>query len=173
MTDTSVEAIQRSWRCFHCDDVFHDEAAARGHFGPDEESDAACRIKAGAEGSLVNELRRVEGELHSAWRAIHDESTEAAKAYYAQQTRHGEQLTAAEELGYERGLADGRASQAQQIAALRSDVIAFCGPWAVQCARDHDLPDGHLHPTHYDILEKCGARMDSFTRAALSQQEKG
>ncbi|WP_158247940.1 Lar family restriction alleviation protein [Paracoccus sp. SY] len=52
---------------------------------------------------------------------------------------------------------------------LKSSVIAFCAPWAVQHARDAGLPKGHLHPTHYDILERAGGRMDSFTRAALTQ----
>jgi hypothetical protein len=27
-------------------------------------------------------------------------------------------------------------------------------------------PENHLHPTHYDILARCGARMESFVRAA-------
>ena len=51
---------------------------------------------------------------------------------------------------------------------LKSSVIAFCGPWAVKYARDFGLPDGHLMPTHYDILERAGARMDYFTRASLA-----
>jgi hypothetical protein len=50
---------------------------------------------------------------------------------------------------------------------LKQSVIAFCAPWAVTYARDGGLPDGHLHPGHYDILEKCGARMVDFTRASL------
>lgn len=48
---------------------------------------------------------------------------------------------------------------------LKQSVIAFCAPWAVTYARDGGLPAGHLHPGHYDTLEKCGARMDDFTRA--------
>ena len=48
---------------------------------------------------------------------------------------------------------------------LKSFVVAFGAPWAVQYAKDFGLPKGHLHPTHYDILEKCGARMDDFARA--------
>ena len=52
--------------------------------------------------------------------------------------------------------------------ALRETVIAFAGPHAVNYAKDFDLPDGHLHPAHYDILARCGARMDDFTRAALT-----
>ena len=50
-------------------------------------------------------------------------------------------------------------------ADLKTTVIAFCAPWAVEYAKDHGL-DG-LHPTHYDILEKCGARMVDFDRASL------
>ena len=52
---------------------------------------------------------------------------------------------------------------------LQQTVIAFCGPWAVAYARDFGLPDGHLHPTHYDILEQCGARMVNFTRADIAR----
>lgn len=52
----------------------------------------------------------------------------------------------------------------QEIADLRTSVIAFGGPWAVEHARDLGLPDGHLHPTHYDILARAGARMDDFVR---------
>lgn len=56
-----------------------------------------------------------------------------------------------------------------RISDLESSVIAFGAPWAVTYARDFGLPEGHLHPTHYDILEAAGAQMDSFTRAALAQ----
>jgi hypothetical protein len=51
-----------------------------------------------------------------------------------------------------------------EIVQLRLDVIAFCAPWAAAYARDRGLPEGHLHPTHYDILARCGADMDSFVR---------
>ncbi|UXS01137.1 hypothetical protein [Agrobacterium tumefaciens] len=94
------------WRCFHCDEVFTTEQDARLHFGMDQCSDPACKIKLGAEKSLLVALHRAETELQDAWAAIHNESTEAAKAYYAQQSRHGEQLRAAEEHGYERAVAD-------------------------------------------------------------------
>lgn len=51
--------------------------------------------------------------------------------------------------------------------ALQQLVITFCGPWAAMWAMEHDLPPGHLHPTHYDILASCGARMDDLTRADI------
>jgi hypothetical protein len=53
-------------------------------------------------------------------------------------------------------------------ADLRALVIAFGAPWVVTYARERGLPEGHLYPTHYDILARCGARMDNFTRAALA-----
>jgi hypothetical protein len=52
-------------------------------------------------------------------------------------------------------------------ADLKTSVIAFAGPAAVRYAADWGLPEGHLASHHYDILEKCGARMTDFTRAAL------
>lgn len=73
----------------------------------------------GAEKSLLVALRRAETELQDAWAAIHNENTEAAKAYYAQQSRHGEQLRAAEELGFERGIKDSTA----HITALEEQAL--------------------------------------------------
>lgn len=52
----------------------------------------------------------------------------------------------------------------EENADLKSDVIAFCAPWAVTYARDRGLPEGHLASGHYDILERCGARMVDFVR---------
>ena len=54
-----------------------------------------------------------------------------------------------------------------EIADLKTSVVAFGAVWAVQYARDYGLPDNHLHPTHYDILLKAGARMDQFVRADI------
>ncbi|WFS02196.1 hypothetical protein [Rhizobium tumorigenes] len=127
------------WRCFHCDDVFDDERSAKMHFGYTEDSAPACKIKAGAESSLVIALRHAESELTDAWASIHNESTEAAKAYHAQQCRHQDQLRATEELGYERGLADGRLENPtpstslggveDRISALLSNPTAVLVNW--------------------------------------------
>lgn len=54
---------------------------------------------------------------------------------------------------------------ASVIEDMSSSVVAFAAPWAVEYARQRGLPPGQLHPTHYDILAKAGARMDDFTRA--------
>lgn len=63
-----------------------------------------------------------------------------------------------------------RAERAEaENADLKQSVISFCAPWAVDYAKRIGLPDGHMHPTHYDILAKCGARMDAFTRAVIAE----
>lgn len=71
-------------------------------------------------------------------------------------------------------MADLADAQAQEIARLKAEnadlktsVVAFGAVHAVTYAKQWGLPDGHLHPHHYDILEKAGARMVDFTRAAL------
>ena len=52
-----------------------------------------------------------------------------------------------------------------EIADLKLSVVAFAGIRAVEYAKLHGLPKDTLHPTHYDLLEKCGARLDDFARA--------
>ena len=61
-----------------------------------------------------------------------------------------------------------------QVKALRAElvdanhtIVAYVAINAVEHAEGLGLPKGHLAPHHYDILQKAGARMDSFTRAAL------
>lgn len=51
-----------------------------------------------------------------------------------------------------------------ETADLKTSVVAFCAPWAVTYARSFGRPQGELHPAHYDILKKAGARMDDFRR---------
>lgn len=97
-----------TWRCFHCDAVFTDRHDAARHFGRDEGKTPACIIK-GAEGGLLRSLRDAENQADEAIAAMHDESTDIAKAYHRATARHTQALQAAEEAGYEKGLADGRA----------------------------------------------------------------
>ena len=116
------------WRCFHCGDVFKDRRSARLHFGRDEQSEAACVIKAGAEGSLLKALRDAEEQADDAIQRMHNESTDAALAFHQQRCRHNQALIAAEESGYEKGLADGRAFStpaASDAEALPADVVAL------------------------------------------------
>lgn len=43
------------------------------------------------------------------------------------------------------------------------ELVGFVALWAEQYQRDFGL--NGLHPVHYDLMEKYGARMDDFRRA--------
>lgn len=43
------------------------------------------------------------------------------------------------------------------------DLVGFLAIWAIQYQKDYGL--NGLHPTHYDLMKKHGARMASFSRA--------
>lgn len=54
------------------------------------------------------------------------------------------------------------------------ELLGFLAVYADRYQRDFGL--NGLHPTHYDLMEKYGARMVDFTRAtnaALPSQERG
>jgi hypothetical protein len=61
----------------------------------------------------------------------------------------------------------GRQEMEPTTTELKEWVVCFGSLWANQYAREFGFPDGHLHPTHYDILKRCGARMDDFVCANL------
>jgi hypothetical protein len=118
------DEARKSWRCFHCDEVFASEHEARLHFGRDESKEPGCCIKVGAERGLLQAMRRAEDDAAEALFRLQNESGEAAKAYYAQNSRHQEQLRVAEEAGYERGLRDA-AHEATRAEAAESELTTL------------------------------------------------
>lgn len=48
------------------------------------------------------------------------------------------------------------------------ELVAFLAMWAVDYAKMYKL-DG-LHPRHYDLMKKYGARMDDFKRADIKSE---
>jgi DNA-binding CsgD family transcriptional regulator len=110
--DTYLHSPNVGWTCFHCGDTFLTPHSAKMHFGFDPTCEPACRIKLGAEMSLLRHLRELEAENSRLMSQIAEEGTEAAKSHYYQMTRHSAQLQAAEELGYSRGIADARKEMA-------------------------------------------------------------
>jgi hypothetical protein len=102
--DATVEQPDDEWRCFHCDEVFTDHIAAATHFGGHCMSLAACQIKA-EEGGLVELIRKQEAELDR----HRSEDTASYREFYSLGADHSTKLREAEEAGYEKGLADGRA----------------------------------------------------------------
>ena len=96
---TISEAILRlrekeGWRCFHCDETFHDEQCAAEHFGGNRSGMLpACQIDA-------KHLRELETELAK----YREEDTDLHRIIARMQTEHHLALQRAEELGYSRGL---------------------------------------------------------------------
>lgn len=138
--------------CFHCGETFKTPGAARNHFGFEPSADPACRIKIGAERGLVMALRKAEAEIEELRRLLHDETCEAARLYYAQQTRHRAQLMAVEESGYERGLDDGRNCPTARL-ALVAEIVA-------------EIRDQDGHGEWYEVADlieaKFGAERDEL-----------
>lgn len=72
----------------------------------------------------------------------------------------------------QRAMRDAKAtieSLRDKLAEANLTLVAFAAPTMVQYAKDCGLPKNSLHPNHYDILAKAGARMDSFTRAEIER----
>lgn len=108
---THNERPPHGWTCFHCGETFTTIGLARVHFGamPDAEPGCMIKVRLGAERGLLMALREAEKEAGEARFLLCQEASEAATSFRAMQGRHAKQLMAAEEAGYERGLADGRA----------------------------------------------------------------
>lgn len=106
MTET-YNMPPHGWTCFHCGETFKTPGAARDHFGVDQSRDPACRIKNGAERGLLMALRKAEAELARDCEGNAKEVADIMMQMRKMQGRHADALRSAEELGYERGLADG------------------------------------------------------------------
>jgi hypothetical protein len=61
-------------------------------------------------------------------------------------------------------MAEERDEAREALKDANESVVTFCVLWAFQYAADHGFPNGHIHPTHYDILKKAGAPMNDFAR---------
>ncbi len=80
------------------------------HFGKSEFDHPACLIK-GSELGLLGALRKTEEACRQAHEAIYAENGDAIKAYYAAQSRFNQAIMQAEQSGYDKGFADGKALQ--------------------------------------------------------------
>jgi hypothetical protein len=92
------------WRCFHCGEVFTDSTAAEAHFGPSCVDTPVCQIPALAE--MLRDLQREISIMRS------DDLSQSAKEYHALGAQHYVRERDAEQSGYDKGLADGRAEAA-------------------------------------------------------------
>jgi hypothetical protein len=88
---------RKTWRCFHCDEVFRGPLRAALHFGSRQDAAPACKINA-----VI--FRKLELEL-AKYRA---EDTDLHRQIAAMEGKHQLSLMRAEEAGYSKGLRDGR-----------------------------------------------------------------
>lgn len=86
------------WTCFHCGDVFTDEAEAREHFGDTMDDEPICQVTA-------ERYRAVERELDM----YRNESDATSKTFYDIGHRAAVAEREAEQKGYDRGIADAKA----------------------------------------------------------------
>lgn len=57
------------------------------------------------------------------------------------------------------------AGEVERLRRALEATIPFVAIHVTRWAKEAGYPDGHLHPTHYDILKNTGAPMDQFVRA--------
>lgn len=88
----------KSWRCFHCDEVFTDPKEAATHFGLTQGDKAVCEVAA-------DEVRHMEWRL----RRYQNEDTDLHRQIATMTGEHQRALMRAEEDGYAKGLRDGQA----------------------------------------------------------------
>ncbi len=86
------------WRCFHCDEVFHEDFKARQHFGESCDCEPLCQVA----GERFREVERQLAEYQS-------ESDATSKTFYALGADHYRKERDAEQKGYDKGLADAKA----------------------------------------------------------------
>lgn len=101
LTDSDQEfntAPEGGWHCFHCAAHFRTVRGARLHFGETPDREPACLIG-------VSKVRAMEEELDRYRREDSDKDRE----FHAMRGAHATALIRAEEEGYAKGLADGRA----------------------------------------------------------------
>lgn len=121
----------RGWTCFHCGEHFDDNVAgrerAREHFGEYIGATPACQIW-GANRSwrrgyrlLIRQCRSYYGELRDLQRRVSSEDTAKDREINSMMARHRAELIEQEELGYARGLADGRREMGEAYSRGISD----------------------------------------------------
>lgn len=95
--------MKKTWRCFHCDEVFLSAARAREHFGEDQGALAACQLK-GHENDLIAIIRAQERALASYRR----EDSAVLRAWRSKESENRLAVVHAEETGYGRAVQDIR-----------------------------------------------------------------
>lgn len=115
-----LPAERDEWRCFHCDERFHDTASATKHFGSHEYHQPACLID-------VDQVRAQEAELAR----YREEDSDKDRAMARLRSGFATELLREEERGYARGLADARKHPEEAATATPRPVPKGMLAWAV------------------------------------------
>lgn len=99
---------RKTWRCFHCDEVFRSARLAAEHFGDEIYSTPSCQI--GGLRHMVTLIRDQEKQL----RSYCAEDTSLLRTLWSIESDHRQALRREEEKGYGRGLRDGMAKKQKE-----------------------------------------------------------
>lgn len=108
--------MNRIWRCFHCDEVCTTAEEAEHHFGRMDGCTPICRVAA-------ETYRKMEREVQL-YRSECDADT---VLFYSLGGKHATALREAEQIGYDRGLADAQAHPETLGLIRHSDLTAAVG----------------------------------------------
>lgn len=148
----------RSWRCFHCDELFLDEEKARLHFGSSEMREPICHM-------TPEEIREMEKELDG----YRDEDTALHRQIVSMRADHATALRAEEEKGYARGLRDARLEGIEPIARETATLI-IQGIVAMGKAMTEEQPAEYKHKEvkvepDNAARHPCSAYLNGYTDA--------
>ena len=118
----------------------------------------------GGEAQIDHDKSRVTGNLVYFPSCLDSDCPAFIVGAYTTYPTHRQAITAWNTRTPGPALAAENARLIAENADLKQSVIAFCGPWAAQWAEMCGLSKGTLQDGHYDLLEKCGARLVDFTR---------
>jgi hypothetical protein len=115
---------RKTWRCFHCGDVFTNPKHAASHFGLDELQEPGCvAVLRHGEGHLLDRIRDLEQQL----RRYQDEDSDVMRWAAAKESGHREAFIREEERGYDKGIRDTLAMPDAERAALKQGAEqGFC-----------------------------------------------
>lgn len=100
--------MKKQWRCFFCDEVFTDRNKAAQHFGAFEACEAdevACKLLPYQE-KVLKYIRDLENQVRELQAQVHTESHPLLEALYEVQHEAESRVSAANNKGYAKGVAD-------------------------------------------------------------------
>lgn len=104
----AAHVLKHGWTCFHCTETFHTIEDAREHFGNDITDEPGCVLKLRGDDKGLLALVRIQYAELDEYR---QEDQPIMRELYSLGAKHSRELIEAEQFGYDRGLADGRAER--------------------------------------------------------------